>query len=124
MTTVEIIGYVASALVVGTFTMKNMLWLRYVAVLSNFGFLAYGLLGELWPVFGLHLILLPLNLARIRQLRRLVSIASSMLKCPGCGFPNQSAFITSTSRSDRRSVASSGTVFPSITTPRFPTRNP
>jgi len=34
----EIIGYVASALVVGTFTMKNMLWLRYVAVLSNVGF--------------------------------------------------------------------------------------
>ena len=75
MTITEIIGYVASALVVATFTMNNMLWLRSVAVLSNIGFLVYGFLGELWPVFGLHVVLLPLNLARIRQLRRLVTIA-------------------------------------------------
>ena len=75
MDIVEVIGYVGSALVVTSFTMKNMLWLRYVAVLSNVAFLGYGFLGELWPVFGLHLVLLPLNLVRIRQLRRLMAIA-------------------------------------------------
>lgn len=75
---VEIIGYVAAGLVVVSFTMKTMLSLRYVAVLSNFAFLTYGFVGELWPVFGLHLVLLPLNLIRIRELRRLLAIAEQV----------------------------------------------
>lgn len=75
MTVIELVGYVASALVVASFTMKNMLLLRYMALLSNFAFLTYGFLGELWPVFGLHIILLPLNVVRIHQLRRLSAIA-------------------------------------------------
>ena len=75
---VEIIGYVAAGLVVVSFTMKTMLSLRYVAVLSNFAFLTYGFAGALWPVFGLHLVLLPLNLLRIRELRRLMAIAEQV----------------------------------------------
>ena len=75
MSFVEAVGFLASCLVVASFTMKSMLSLRYMAVLSNFAFLTYGFFGRLWPVFGLHLILLPLNLLRIRQVRRLIAIA-------------------------------------------------
>lgn len=63
----DLIGYVASALVLATFAMKDMRRLRAIAILSNLAFIAYGALFALLPVLGLHLILLPLNLWRLFQ---------------------------------------------------------
>jgi hypothetical protein len=70
---VELSGYVASLLVFVAFYMKMMIPLRIVAILSNVAFIMYGVGGRLYPVLILHTILLPLNVIRLRQMRRLVS---------------------------------------------------
>jgi CRP/FNR family cyclic AMP-dependent transcriptional regulator len=72
MSWVEGIGYVASLLVFSTFYMKTMIPLRWVAIASNVAFIAYGFLGHLYPVLILHLLLLPLNAMRLRQLHYLI----------------------------------------------------
>jgi hypothetical protein len=61
-------GYVASALVLLTFMTKDMRLLRVVAILSNLAFISYGALAWLPPVLGLHLLLLPLNILRLREI--------------------------------------------------------
>lgn len=76
-------GWIASALVFSTFFMKTMLPLRLVAIASNIAFMTYALLGlaygdfgRLYPIFVLHACLLPLNVARLRQLRRVIAAVS------------------------------------------------
>ena len=73
MSFVEPIGYLASALVLATFCMRDMVALRWVAISSNLAFIAYGGLADLGPVLVLHLILLPVNMLRLAQLMRVVS---------------------------------------------------
>src|SRR5215475_4352808 len=79
-----IAGWIASALVFSTFFMKTMLPLRLVAIASNVAFmtyallgLAYGSFGRLYPIFVLHACLLPLNVLRLRQLRRAIAAVSA-----------------------------------------------
>jgi hypothetical protein len=60
-------GYVASTLVLLTFMTKDMRLLRLVAIFSNLAFISYGALVWLPPVLGLHLLLLPLNVLRLRE---------------------------------------------------------
>ena len=55
------VGFLASALVLAAFGMKDMVNLRIVAICSNFAFIAYALLLHLLPILVLHAILLPLN---------------------------------------------------------------
>ncbi len=69
---VEAIGYCASLLVFCTFYMKTMIPLRCVAIASNVAFMTYGLVDGLYPVFLLHVVLLPLNVVRLRQIRTLI----------------------------------------------------
>jgi CRP/FNR family cyclic AMP-dependent transcriptional regulator len=69
---VQLVGYVASLLVFSTFYMKTMIPLRCVAVASNMAFLAYGYFAGLYPVFFLHVGLLPLNVLRLYQMRKLI----------------------------------------------------
>ena len=71
MHTTEFVGYLASALVFATFYMKTMMPLRSVAIASNVAFISYGYLGGMTPILVLHLVLLPLNLWRLRQTRQL-----------------------------------------------------
>ena len=61
----DIIGFVASALVLAKFAMKDMRHLRAMAIVSNLAFIAYGAINGLLPVLILHLLLLPLNLRRL-----------------------------------------------------------
>jgi hypothetical protein len=63
----ELLGYVASALVLTTFWMRRMVMLRAVAIASNVAFIAYGFLAGIMPVLLLHALLLPLNLYRVVQ---------------------------------------------------------
>ena len=65
MRSVEAVGYLASALVLITFYMKDMIPLRVAAICSNVAFLAYGGGLHLAPVIFLHSLLLPLNLWRL-----------------------------------------------------------
>ncbi len=66
----EALGFLASGLVLLTFGMRAMLPMRLLATLSNLAFIAYGLSLGLTPVWALHGVLLPLNLYRLRELRR------------------------------------------------------
>jgi hypothetical protein len=61
------IGFVASALVLAAFGMKDMVHLRIVAICSNIAFIAYALVLDLPPILILHIILLPLNGWRLAQ---------------------------------------------------------
>jgi len=67
---VEGIGFAAAGLVLTTFYMRSMIALRWVAIASNLAFIAYGYLENLPPVLLLHLLLLPLNIFRLAQLRQ------------------------------------------------------
>ena len=62
-----------------TFVMKDMRPLRVTAILSNLAFIAYGAMHALPPVLCLHFALLPLNLARLRQLRCAAGEAHAVL---------------------------------------------
>ena len=72
MTLIDGLGYLASALVLLTFCMGTMLWLRGVAICSNLAFIGYGLGADVHPVLILHLILLPLNVWLLLQMALLL----------------------------------------------------
>jgi CRP/FNR family transcriptional regulator, cyclic AMP receptor protein len=65
MNITEPLGYLASALVLATFCMRDMVALRCMAIASNLAFIAYGALADLGPVLLLHLLLLPVNVQRL-----------------------------------------------------------
>jgi hypothetical protein len=67
----ETFGYLGALMTLTTFSMKTMVHLRMVGIVSNLAFIAYGVLGHVYPVLLLHLALLPLNLWRLRQLLQL-----------------------------------------------------
>ena len=69
---IEGAGYVACCLVFLTFYMRTMIPLRVVGILSNLAFMTYGLAGQVYPVFILHAILLPMNCVRLVQMRALI----------------------------------------------------
>ena len=65
MNTTDTLGYVASSAVLVTFLMTWMTPLRVVAIVSNLLFIAFGFMQHVYPVFFLHLILLPINAWRL-----------------------------------------------------------
>jgi CRP/FNR family transcriptional regulator, cyclic AMP receptor protein len=65
---VDIVGYVAAALVLVAFCMQSMCTLRVFAILSNLAFITYAYHRDLVPILLLHVILLPVNAARLYQL--------------------------------------------------------
>ena len=67
----ESFGYFGAMLTLATFSMTTMLHLRMVGIAANLTFISYGALGHVYPVLVLHLILLPLNGWRLRQLLQL-----------------------------------------------------
>lgn len=67
----EPIGYVGSLLMFLTFFMKTMLRLRVTAIAANCVMIAYTVLAGVVPVLILQSCLLPLNVFRFVQLRRL-----------------------------------------------------
>jgi len=71
MSSTEMAGYLAAFLVFLTFYMKTMNPLRLVGICSNLVFITYAYLGSLYPVLVLHLVLLPLNGLRLREMLRL-----------------------------------------------------
>lgn len=75
----QILAWVASLLVFLAFFMKTMIPLRIVAIVSNFAFIGYALLGlhhgifeKVYPIFILHSSLLPLNIIRLYQMKKLI----------------------------------------------------
>jgi hypothetical protein len=69
---ITIIGFVAAGLVIATLSMRTMVPLRVVGIVSNVAFVAYGLLFGSLPTVVLHGILLPLNIYRLHEMRKLI----------------------------------------------------
>jgi hypothetical protein len=65
----DICGYLASALVLATFSMTSMRALRLTAIASNLAFITYALMAGARPILVLHSVMLPLNVWRLSQLR-------------------------------------------------------
>jgi hypothetical protein len=70
---VTVIGFIASGLVIATLSMRTMIPLRIVGLLSNVAFVTYGLLFGSMPTVVLHSILFPLNIYRLREMLNLIS---------------------------------------------------
>lgn len=72
MNWIDLLGYAASASVLITFCMSTMVPLRVVAICSNVLFATFGGLAHIYPVLVLHVVLLPVNIARLVQILRLI----------------------------------------------------
>lgn len=71
----DLLGWLAAGLTLLTFSMRSIIALRTVAVMASLCFIAYGTSAALYPVLALHLLLLPCNLFRLRQLTRRQAVA-------------------------------------------------
>lgn len=71
MSHADVIGYIAALLVFVTFWMKTMVPLRTLGITSNVFFIAYGYLAGAYPPLVLHVLLLPLNVMRLREMLQL-----------------------------------------------------
>jgi CRP/FNR family transcriptional regulator, cyclic AMP receptor protein len=72
----QLVAWVAAALVFASFFMKTIVPLRTLAIASNVVFIGYALVGlhygvfdKVLPIFVLHAALLPLNILRLRQVK-------------------------------------------------------
>jgi len=72
MKSVELVGYLAAAITVATFWMRTMIPLRVAGIGSNLAWIAYGAFAGVYPPLVLHLLVLPLNAVRLRQMINLV----------------------------------------------------
>jgi phosphotransferase system glucose/maltose/N-acetylglucosamine-specific IIC component len=68
---------VAAVLVIVSAFVRTMIPLRWLAVGSNIGFIVYGLLHPNLLMVALHLVLLPVNLWRVRQMVQLTRRVSA-----------------------------------------------
>jgi hypothetical protein len=72
MTIADAFGYLGALLVITTYSMRTMVPLRMAGLASNVAMIAYGFFLPAYPVLFLHLILLPLNAWRLREMLDLI----------------------------------------------------
>ena len=72
MDCLELLGSLAAFLMFSTFYMKNMIPLRIIGMASNATFIIYAMNAQVWPLFVLHVVLLPMNFFRLIQMRKLI----------------------------------------------------
>ncbi len=65
-------GLLASAFVVAGYTMRTMIPLRIFGILTNVVLIIFASMHHHYPIVALHLILLPLNVYRLREMLVLV----------------------------------------------------
>jgi hypothetical protein len=65
----DLLGFAAALAVLAGFCMTSVRPLRMLALASNVLFVLYGLLAHIYPVFLLHIVLMPVNLLKLRQAR-------------------------------------------------------
>jgi len=71
----NLFGFIGAALTVASYLMKSMLSLRVVAPSAYVAFVVHALngpKGPLWPTFALYLVLIPINLKKMLDIRKLV----------------------------------------------------
>lgn len=67
---IEAIGYAGTGFTIVAYGMRHLMPLRIAAILSSLSFLTYGLLTQSYPLVLMEVILLPINLFRLQELRR------------------------------------------------------
>ncbi|MEE9542470.1 MAG: cyclic nucleotide-binding domain-containing protein, partial [Thermodesulfobacteriota bacterium] len=72
MDLIQLVGYLAAFLMFSTFYMKKMIPLRAVGICSNIAFIIFAGSSGVYPLFVLHVCLLPLNTIRMIQMIKLV----------------------------------------------------
>jgi hypothetical protein len=80
MTLVDVVAYGAVGLNILGYSMRRMIPLRMAAIGTNILFIIYSILAGVYPTLYLHLILLPLNAYRLREMLRLVKEVSLAAK--------------------------------------------
>ena len=70
---IQAIGYVGSILMFLTFFMKTMIPLRLTAIAANCVMITYTSIAGIYPVLILQTCLLPLNVVRFIQMKRLIT---------------------------------------------------
>src|ERR1700754_3596202 len=73
----EALGYVGAAVTIATYSMRTMIPLRVAGLVANCLFITYGILMSSYPQLVLHTVLLPLNLARLAQMMRMVAMVKA-----------------------------------------------
>lgn len=68
----EVVGYLGALFSVATYAMRTMVSLRILAICSNIFSAAYGFMMDIYPMLILHVIVLPLNVWRLHEMRDLV----------------------------------------------------
>ena len=63
-------GYLAGSLVLCTFSVTSMRWLRWLGIASNLSFISYAIMAGMLPILILHSLLLPVNIYRLVQIER------------------------------------------------------
>lgn len=70
---IEAIGYLAAAANVFVFLSNTMIPLRIAGITANVLFATYFYLKGYYPLFALNAVMAPINLFRLRQMRRLIT---------------------------------------------------
>lgn len=65
-------GLIASAFVVAGYTMRTMIPLRIFGIITNVVFILFAFAHRNYPIVALHMILLPLNAYRLREMLVLI----------------------------------------------------
>lgn len=72
MTLQAILGYAAALLLLASFAMKTIVWLRYLAVAGSAVLVAYALVAGHYPVLAIAAVMLAVNLWRLVEMQRMV----------------------------------------------------
>lgn len=67
-----IFGFIGASLTVASYLMKSMMPLRLVALSANVFLVVYAVQGGSWPTVVLYLAMIPINLKKVFEIRKLV----------------------------------------------------
>ena len=67
-----VFGFIGAALTVASYLMKSMMPLRLVALSANVFLVIYAVQGGSWPTVVLYLAMIPINLKKVYEIRKLV----------------------------------------------------
>lgn len=74
MTTVQYaVGFIGAGLMVASYLMHSMLPLRLVALAANVFLVIYAWQAGSWPTLALYLAMIPINLNKVAQIRKLIN---------------------------------------------------
>ena len=82
----EFVGYLGSLLLFSTFWMRTMIPLRIAAIAGNLSMATYAAMAGFYPMVGLQLLALPVNVATVdRTARPAVATNAVPNTCSGAG---------------------------------------